>query len=45
MKICEVTMKQPSLNINVNIQNFEPSDDDLKQIEREVEKLLNEEKK
>lgn len=38
-------MKQPSLNINVNIQNFEPSDDDLKQIEREVEKLLNEEKK
>jgi hypothetical protein len=41
-------MKQPSLNINDlnnNILNFEPSDDDLKQIEREVEKLLNEENK
>jgi|TARA_B110000196_G_scaffold98408_1_gene85557 hypothetical protein len=38
-------MKQPSLNINNNILNFEPSDDDLKQIEREVEKLLNEENK
>ena len=38
-------MKQPSLNININVLNFEPSDDDLKQIEREVEKLLNEENK
>jgi hypothetical protein len=38
-------MKQPSLNINNNILNFEPSDDDLKQIEKEVEKLLNEENK
>jgi len=38
-------MKQPSLNINNNVLNFEPSDDDLKQIEREVEKLLNEENK
>jgi len=38
-------MKQPNLNINNNILNFEPSDDDLKQIEREVEKLLNEENK
>ena len=41
-------MKQPNININTvnnNILNFEPSDDDLKQIEREVEKLLNEENK
>ena len=38
-------MKQPNLNINNNILNIEPSDDDLKQIEREVEKLLNEENK
>tara|TARA_B110000263_G_scaffold162590_1_gene141483 strand:- start:215 stop:340 length:126 start_codon:yes stop_codon:yes gene_type:complete len=41
-------MKQLSLNINNlnnNILNFEPSDDDLKQIEKEVEKLLNEENK
>ncbi len=41
-------MKQPNININTvnnNILNFEPSDDDLQKIEREVEKLLNEENK
>ena len=41
-------MKQPNININTpndNILNFEPSDDDLQRIEREVEKLLNEENK
>ena len=41
-------MKQPNININTvnsNILNFEPSDDDLQKIEREVDKLLNEEHK
>ena len=41
-------MKEPiinSNNINNNSFNFEPSDDELKKIEEEVKKLLNEERK
>ncbi len=36
-------MKCPNLNINeknYNALNFEPSDDDLKKIEEEVDKIL-----
>ena len=36
-------MKYPNININernYNALNFEPSDDDLKKIEEEVDKIL-----
>jgi len=40
-------MENPILNINQNEKNnflnFEPSDDELKKIEEEIENLLNEE--
>ena len=40
-------MKNPILNINQNEKkhflNFEPSDDELKKIEEEIENLINEE--
>tara|TARA_B000000565_G_scaffold239960_1_gene203858 strand:+ start:137 stop:277 length:141 start_codon:yes stop_codon:yes gene_type:complete len=38
-----VIMKYPTININeknYNSLNFEPSDDDLKKIEEEVDKIL-----
>lgn len=40
-------MIKPTININHinNNVNFEPSDDELKKIEEEVKKLLNEEHK
>ncbi len=37
-------MKHPNININsknYNTLNFEPSDEDLKKIEQEVDKLIN----
>ena len=39
-----VIMKYPNINLNernYNTLNFEPSDDDLKKIEEEVDKILN----
>ena len=43
LKLEGVVMKCPNLNINeknYNALNFEPSDDDLKKIEEEVDKIL-----
>ena len=37
-------MKCQNINITNHTMNFEPSDDDLKQIEKEVDMLFNEEK-
>jgi len=37
-------MKYKNITITNNTINFEPSDDDLKQIEKEVEILFDEEK-
>ena len=36
-------MKYKNINITNHTTNFEPTDDDLKQIEKEVEILFNEE--
>tara|TARA_B000000557_G_scaffold201500_1_gene166750 strand:+ start:102 stop:314 length:213 start_codon:yes stop_codon:yes gene_type:complete len=43
LKMEGVIMKYPTININeknYNTLNFEPSDDDLKKIEEEVDKIL-----
>ena len=44
LKMEGVIMKHPNINLNeknYNTLNFEPSDDDLKKIEEEVDKILN----